>query len=104
MKMVEEIMRCRLFCKEIASQDKEPEMQVRYYISSASLTAEKFARSIRERLFIENCLYWCLDTTMNEDDYRLRRENAAELFAVIRHIAVIILRQEMAARWNCGAR
>lgn len=36
------------FRKEIASQVKEPEMQMRYYISSANLTAEKFARSIRE--------------------------------------------------------
>ncbi|EBU3698943.1 ISAs1 family transposase, partial [Salmonella enterica] len=36
------------FRKEIASQVKESEMQVRYYISSANLTAEKFARSIRE--------------------------------------------------------
>ncbi|HCM1918676.1 TPA: ISAs1 family transposase [Salmonella enterica subsp. salamae serovar 28:r:e,n,z15] len=83
------------FRKEIASQDKESEMQVRYYISSANLTAEKFARSIREHWSIENCLHWCLDTAMNEDDCRIRRGNAAELFSGIRHIAVNILRQEM---------
>lgn len=76
------------FRKEIASQVKEPEMQVRYYISSANLTAEKFARSIREHWAIENRLHWCLDTAMNEDDCRIRRGNAAELFSGIRHIAV----------------
>ncbi|EDQ7230748.1 ISAs1 family transposase [Salmonella enterica subsp. enterica] len=81
--------------KEIASQVKEPEMQVRYYISSANLTAEKFARSIREHWAIENRLHWCLDTAMNEDGCRIRRGNAAELFSGIRHIAVNILRQEM---------
>lgn len=83
------------FRKEIASQDKEPEMQVRYYISSANLAAEKFARSVRDHWSIENCLHWCLDTAMNEDDSRIRRGNAAELFSGIRHIAVNILRQEM---------
>lgn len=31
---------------------------------------------------------------MNEDDCRIRRDNAAELFSGIRHIAVNILRQE----------
>lgn len=83
------------FRKEIASQVKESEMQIRYYISSANLTAEKFARSVRDHWSIENCLHWCLDTAMNEDDSRIRRGNAAELFSGIRHIAVNILRQEM---------
>lgn len=82
------------FRKEIASQVKEPEMQMRYYISSANLTAEKFARSIREHWSIENRLHWCLDTAMNKDNCRIRRGNAAELFSGIRHIAVNILRQE----------
>lgn len=80
------------FRKEIASQEKEAEMQVRYYISSANLTVEKFARSIREHWTIENRLHWCLDTALNEDDCRIRRGNAAELFSGIRHIAVNILR------------
>ena len=34
----------------IAEQKKEPEMTVRYYISSADLTAEKFATVIRKPL------------------------------------------------------
>lgn len=82
------------FRKEIASQVKESEIQMRYYISSANLTAEKFARSIREHWSIENRLHWCLDAAMNEDDCRIRRGNAAELFSGIRHIAMNILRQE----------
>lgn len=82
------------FREEIAAQMKEPEIYVRYYISSADLSAEKFARSIREHWHIENRLHWCLDAVMNEDDCRIRRGNAAELFSGIRHIAVNILRQE----------
>ncbi len=82
------------FREEIAAQMKEPEIYVRYYISSADLSAEKFARSVREHWHIENRFHWCQDAVMNEDDCRIRRGNAAELFSSIRHIAMNILRQE----------
>ena len=75
----------------IAEQKKEPEMTVRYYISSADLTAEKFATAIRNHWHVENKLNWRLDVVMNEDDCKIRRGNAAELFSGIRHIAINIL-------------
>ena len=75
----------------IAEQKKEPEMMVRYYISSADLTAEKFATAIRNHWHVENKLHWRLDVVMNEDDCKIRRGNAAELFSGIRHIAINIL-------------
>ncbi|WP_058910601.1 ISAs1 family transposase [Entomohabitans teleogrylli] len=79
------------FRSEIAERKKEPEMQVRYYMSSADLTAEKFARAMRGHWDVENKLHWRLDVAMNEDDCRIRRGNAAELFSGIRHIAINIL-------------
>ncbi|WP_220412196.1 ISAs1 family transposase, partial [Escherichia coli] len=72
----------------IAEQKKELEMTVRYYISSADLTAEKFATAIRNHWHVENKLHWRLDVVMNEDDCKIRRGNAAELFSGIRHIAI----------------
>ncbi len=57
-------------------------MTVRYYISSADLTAEKFATAIRNHWHVENKLHWRLDVVMNEDDCKIRRGNAAELFAI----------------------
>ena len=77
--------------KQIEEQKKEPEMTVRYYISSADLTAEKFATAIRNHWHVENKLHWRLDVVMNEDDCKIRRGNAAELFSGIRHIAINIL-------------
>ena len=59
----------------IAEQKKEPEMTVRYYISSADLTAEKFATAIRNHWHVENKLHWRLDVVMNEDDCKIRRGN-----------------------------
>ncbi len=79
------------FRSEIADSDKEPEMQVRYYISSSNISAEKFASAMRGHWSIENNLHRRLDVAMNEDDCRIRRGNAAELFSGIRHIAVNIL-------------
>ena len=75
----------------IAEQKKEPEMTVRYHISSADLTAEKFATAIRNHWHVENKLHWRLDVVMNEDDCKIRRGNAAELFSGIRDIAIDIL-------------
>ncbi|EBX6689629.1 ISAs1 family transposase, partial [Salmonella enterica subsp. salamae serovar Sofia] len=79
------------FRAEKDSGKKEPEILVRYYISSADLTAEKFASAMRSHWDVENKLHWRLDVAMNEDDCRIRRGNAAELFSGIRHIAVNIL-------------
>lgn len=81
------------FRAEIKETKKEPEMQVRYYISSASLTAERFATAMRNHWCVENKLHWRLDVGMREDDCRIRRGNAAELLSGIRHIAINILTQ-----------
>lgn len=77
-------MRGSLLSVNNSRTKKEPEMTVRYYISSADLTAEKFATAIRNHWHVENKLHWRLDVVMNEDDYKIRRGNAAELFSGIR--------------------
>ena len=77
--------------RSIIAEQERAEMTVRYYISSADLTAEKFATAIRNHWHVENKLHWRLDVVMNEDDCKIRRGNAAELFSGIRHIAINIL-------------
>jgi predicted transposase YbfD/YdcC len=79
------------FRSELSGDKKEPEMQVRYYISPADISAEKFAAVMEGHWSIENKLHWRLDVAMNEDDCRIRRGDAAELFSGIRHITVNIL-------------
>ncbi|ECG8514684.1 ISAs1 family transposase [Salmonella enterica subsp. salamae] len=68
-------------------EKKEPEMWVRYYISSASLTVKKFTAIVRSHWCVENKLHWCLNGAMNEYDCRIRRGNAAALFSGLRHVA-----------------
>ncbi|MCV3102438.1 ISAs1 family transposase, partial [Escherichia coli] len=60
-------------------------MTVIYYICSAYLTAYMFPTAIRNHWHVDNKLHWRLDVVMNEDDCKIRRGNAAELFSGIRH-------------------
>ena len=69
----------------------EDSICVRYYISSAELTAKEFAHASREHWSIENKLHWKLDAAMREDACRIRRGDSAEVLAGVRHIAVNML-------------
>ena len=53
-----------------------------------------FGESIRSHWGIENSLHWILDVALNEDDCKIRKDNAPQNFAVLRHIAVNLLGKE----------
>jgi predicted transposase YbfD/YdcC len=63
----------------------------RYYISSLAANAEKINMATRDHWAVENCLHWSLDVTFNEDNSRIRNDNAAENIAMIRHTALNLL-------------
>lgn len=73
---------------------KVEDVCVRYYISSAKLGAREFGEVARSHWSVENTLHWVLDVTMREDDSRIRRGDAAENLAGIKHIGLNLLRQE----------
>jgi predicted transposase YbfD/YdcC len=66
----------------------------RYFITSLSQDAKQLAEYIRGHWSIENQLHWILDVDFREDDSRIRKDNAPENLAVIRHIALNILKQD----------
>ncbi len=47
---------------------------------------------------IENKLHWCLDVAFDEDHCRVRKAHGAENFAVLRHIALNLIKQETTCR------
>ena len=75
------------------SKGKES-LEYRYYISSAALTEEQFAKAVRGHWGIENQLHWVLDVTMKEDACPIYRGDAAQILATVRHMALNMLRAE----------
>lgn len=69
-------------------------VETRYYISSLTNNAQLLGQSIRSHWGIENPLHWVLDVAFREDDCRIRKDNAPQNFAVLRHIALNLLNQE----------
>lgn len=63
----------------------------RYYLSSALLTPESFARAVRGHWAIENSLHWVLDVTFDEDRARNRRDNGPENLAILRRLTINLL-------------
>jgi len=67
-------------------------LERRCYISSRNLTAKAFAEAARAHWGIENGLHWVLDVQFKEDQSRLRRGHGATNMAMVRHLALNLIR------------
>ena len=68
--------------------------ETRLYISSLNHDATAFNQYIRQHWSVENNLHWTLDMTFREDEQRKRDKHAAQNFAIVRKIALNLLKQE----------
>ncbi len=68
--------------------------ETRYFITSLDENAEKFGDAVRKHWKIETSLHWVLDIAFREDENRVRTDFAPENFAVIRHLALDIIKQD----------
>lgn len=65
-----------------------------YFIASIESDANLFAKAVRNHWGIENGLHWTLDMAFREDESRIRKGHAPENFAVLRHIALNLIKSE----------
>ena len=80
--------------ESVRTVDEKTTVETRYYISSLSNNAKLFGESVRSHWGVENSLHWVLDVALNEDNCRIRKDNAPENFAVMRRLAVNLLGRE----------
>jgi predicted transposase YbfD/YdcC len=62
--------------------------ETRYYIASQKSCAEKMLKIIRSHWAIENSMHWILDMSFGEDQSRIRKGNAPQNMAIVRHIVL----------------
>ena len=72
--------------------------QRRYYVSSLPPDAARVAHAVRSHWTIENGMQRTPDVAFNEDLCRARVEHAAQNFAILRRIALNLLRQDRTSK------
>jgi predicted transposase YbfD/YdcC len=76
----------------------------RYFISSLASNAKQLLHAVRTYWGIENKLHWVLDLAFREDESRIRKGNGPQNSAVLRHIALNLLRREDTANISIRAK
>jgi predicted transposase YbfD/YdcC len=81
-----------------------PTIEQRYYLVSFEGNVQRFAQGVRSHWGIENQLHWVLDVAFQEDASRIRKDHAPANLAVVRHIALNLLRQDSSAKGGVKAK
>lgn len=66
----------------------------RYYINSLKHNAQQAFNAVKTHWAVENSLHWSLDMSFREDECRIRRDNGAEFFAVMRRLAINVIKKD----------
>lgn len=90
--------------KSERSLGTETSVKCRYFISSLESNAKLLLRAVRTHWEIENKVHWVLDIAFREDESRIRKGNGAQNFAVLRHLALNLLKREKTSKGGIKAK
>lgn len=82
---------------KITSERRLPsktEYETRYFISSLPPDPVRLLRIVRAHWQIENAFHWVLDIAFREDESRVRKDHAPRNLALLRRLALNLLRRE----------
>jgi predicted transposase YbfD/YdcC len=79
--------------REVAGKTTE---EVHYFIGSRLMNAQRYGAALRGHWGIENHLHWQLDVTFDEDHNRVQRRHGAENLALVRRLALGLLKRHPA--------
>jgi predicted transposase YbfD/YdcC len=68
--------------------------EVRYFIGSRVMNVQQYGEVVRGHWGIENNLHWQLDITFGEDANRVQKRHGAENLALIRRLALALLKKQ----------
>ena len=74
-------------------RDGKETVEIRYYISSLTVSVKRFAHAVRSHWGIENSCHWSLDVTYREDESRIRDKHIRENFAWLNRFTLSLLKQ-----------
>jgi predicted transposase YbfD/YdcC len=81
-----------------------PTTERRYYLSSLPPDATVLGAAIRGHWGVENRLHWVLDVQFREDASTVRVGDGAQNFAVLRQLALNLLRQDRTSRGSLATK
>jgi predicted transposase YbfD/YdcC len=84
--------------------DGQISRKTRYFISSLPADAQRLLHSVRAHWQIENGLHWVLDMAFREDESRVRKDHSPQNLAILRHIALNLLKQETSLKVGVKAK
>lgn len=73
--------------------DGRQSVSTRYFLASKPFSAAELNRLARGHWGIENSLHWVLDVVMNEDQARARKDHAPENLALLRRMALNVIKR-----------
>jgi predicted transposase YbfD/YdcC len=85
-------LRTLLRIERVRTEAGKQSQETVYFISSLPTEAKHLAKVVRSHWQIENSLHWVLDVQMGEDASRIRKDHAPENVALIRSVALNLLR------------
>jgi predicted transposase YbfD/YdcC len=92
---------------KIVSERRLPDrttQETRYCISSLPPDAYLLLEVARTHWHIENRLHWVLDIAFREDENRVRKDHAPQNLAVLRHLALNLLKHETSLKVGIKAK
>jgi predicted transposase YbfD/YdcC len=98
-------------CKVVSNRSVKGKAteEIRYYLTSLEADSLRILEAARSHWGVENKLHWTLDVSFDEDSCRIRNGFAGENMAVIRQLALNLLKQEKSTnksvnskRLTCG--
>jgi predicted transposase YbfD/YdcC len=92
---------------KIVSERRLPDKtthETRYFITSLPPDAAHLLQAVRTHWHIENRLHWVLDIAFREDENRVRKDHAPQNLAVLRHLALNLLKQDTSLKVGIKAK